>query len=144
MANPVLDRSEIASILPHRDPFLFVDAVREIEPGKHIVGELVVAEDQRFLRRDDPSGAYLPPTILAEAMAQVGAILVLYPEEHRGRTIYFRAIEEAEFLKRIDAGATVVIEATVRKLRSRFGTLDVSAKVNGELAAKAVMSFALG
>lgn len=142
MAQALLGLKEIESILPHREPFLFVDAITEIEPGKRIVGTLRVTEDQRFLRRDGE--AHLPPTILAEAMAQVGAILVLYPEENRGRTIYFRSIEDARFDKRVPVGAIVNVEAHVRKMRARFGSLDVSATVDGESAAEAVMSFALG
>lgn len=138
-----LDRADIEAILPHRAPFLFVDTVLEIEDGKHIVGELHVNEDIRFLsRRDD--GVFLPATVLAEAMAQVGAILALHPEENRGRTIYFRAIEGAEFQDPVALGQTVRIEAEVRKMRARFGVLSVTAYVDDAVAAKAVMSFALG
>jgi 3-hydroxyacyl-[acyl-carrier-protein] dehydratase len=138
-----LDRADIEAILPHRAPFLFVDTVLEIDDGKHIVGELHVNEDIRFLsRRDD--GVFLPATMLAEAMAQVGAILALHPEENRGRTIYFRAIEGAEFQDPVALGQTVRIEAEVRKMRARFGVLSVTAYVDDAVAAKAVMSFALG
>lgn len=138
-----LDRNEIEAILPHRDPFLFVDEVTAIEAGASIVGELRVDEKKRFLaRHGDPTK--LPPTILAEAMAQVGAILVLHPDENRGRTIYFRAIEDCEFHRNVPIGTTVRIEAQVRRMRARFGSLSVTAYLGDEVAAKAVMSFALG
>jgi len=138
-----LDRADIETILPHREPFLFVDTVLEIETGKRIVGELHVKDTIRFLsRRND--GVFLPATVLAEAMAQVGAILVLHPKENRGRTIYFRAIEGAEFRDPVALDETVRIEAEVRKLRARFGVLSVTATVREAVAAKAVMSFALG
>jgi len=140
---PLLDRADIEAILPHREPFLFVDAVLEIEDGKHIVGELHVNDAIRFLSRRD-HGVFLPATVLAEAMAQVGAILALHPKENRGRTIYFRAIEGAEFKDPVALGQTVRIEAEVRKMRARFGVLGVTAYVNEAVAAKAVMSFALG
>ena len=142
MVHPLLDRKEIQAILPHREPFLFVHAIREIEPGKRILGELRIDPNELFLMRGDEP--YLPPTLLSEAMAQVGAILVLYPEDNRGRTIYFRAIEQAEFARRVGAGEVVLVEARVRKMRARFGSLAVTASVNGEPAASAVMSFALG
>jgi 3-hydroxyacyl-[acyl-carrier-protein] dehydratase len=142
LAHALLDRQEIQSILPHRKPFLFVESIQEIEPGKRILGELHVDPNELFLMRDGEP--YLPPTILAEAMAQVGAILVLYPEDNRGRTIYFRSIEQAEFTRRVEAGEVVLVEANVRKMRARFGSLDVTATVDGEPAASAVMSFALG
>lgn len=138
-----LDRLQIESILPHRDPFLFVDTVIEIEPLKRIIGELRVSEKIRFLARRNNS-VFLPSTLLAEAMAQVGAILVLHPDENRGRTIYFRSIEGAEFDGRVELGQTVRIEADVRRLRSRFGSLGVTAFVGDHVVAKAVMSFALG
>lgn len=142
MTQALLDRKEIQGILPHREPFLFVDAIREIDPGERILGELRIGADALFLMRgDDP---HLPPTLLAEAMAQVGAILVLYAEENRGRTIYFRAIEQAEFTRRVHPGEVLLVEARVRKMRARFGSLDVEATVNGETVASAMMSFALG
>jgi 3-hydroxyacyl-[acyl-carrier-protein] dehydratase len=138
-----VDRSRIQAILPHREPFLFVDSVIEIEPMKRIVGELHVVDTIRFLsRRDD--GVFLPPTVLAEAMAQVGAILVLHPEENRGRTIYFRSIEGAEFNGHVSLGETVRIEAEVRRIRARFGSLAVTAHVGDTVVAKGLMSFALG
>lgn len=140
---PLLDRADIEAILPHREPFLFVDAVLEIEDGKRIVGELRVNDAIRFLSRRD-HGVFLPATVLAEAMAQVGAILALHPKENRGRTIYFRAIEGAEFKAPVALGQTVRIEAEVRKMRARIGVLGVTAYVNEAVAAKAVMSFALG
>jgi 3-hydroxyacyl-[acyl-carrier-protein] dehydratase len=138
-----LDRKEIEAILPHRAPFLFVDRISDIAPGERIVGEFHVQPTQLFLSRID-GGAFFPSTLLTEAMAQVGAILVLHPDENRGRTIFFRAIEETEFHRRVSAGARVRVEARVKKLRARFGTLSVEATVDGELAAKGVMSFALG
>jgi 3-hydroxymyristoyl/3-hydroxydecanoyl-(acyl carrier protein) dehydratase len=83
---------------------------------------------------------------LIEAMAQVGAILVLYSEENQGRTIYFRSIEEARFHENVPAGATLRIEGDVRRLRGRMGTLAMKvflADAPDVLVAEGVMSFAL-
>ena len=139
----MLDRAQIQAVLPHRPPFLFVDSISSIVPGERISGEFLVKESERFLSRVE-NRSYFPETLLTEAMAQVGAILVLYPEENRGRTIYFRSIEEAGFESRVEAGARIRVDAEIRKLRSRFGSLAVSAFVDGKLVAKGVMSFALG
>lgn len=136
-------RAQIESILPHRPPFLFVDSVERIVPGESIVGVFRVGEAVLFLAEDGEE-LYLPNTLLAEAMAQVGAILVLHPAENRRRTIFFRSIKEAEFHRRVPVGALVRVEAKVKKLRPRFGSLTVEAYVGEELAAKATMSFALG
>ncbi|HEY7819478.1 MAG TPA: 3-hydroxyacyl-[acyl-carrier-protein] dehydratase FabZ, partial [Vicinamibacteria bacterium] len=92
----MLDRAEIQTVLPHRPPFLFVDTISAIAPGERISGEYVIRESERFLARRG-NETYFPETLLTESMAQVGAILVLYPDENRGRTIYFRSIEEATF-----------------------------------------------
>jgi 3-hydroxymyristoyl/3-hydroxydecanoyl-(acyl carrier protein) dehydratase len=139
----MLDRAQIQAILPHRAPFLFVDSISSIVPGERIVGEFLVTETERFLAREGDE-RYFPSTLLTEAMAQVGAILVLFPEENRGRTIYFRSIEEVEFSRRVPVGARVRVEAQIKKLRARFGSLAVEAFVEDGLAAKGVMSFALG
>ena len=116
MTTTHLDRDAIKGILPHRAPFLFVDAVTEVEPGKRIVGELHADRSKFFFERTE----LVPATLLAEAMAQVGAILVLYPEEHRGRTIYFRSIKACSFEAPIPIGSKVKIEAEVKKMRGCF------------------------
>jgi 3-hydroxyacyl-[acyl-carrier-protein] dehydratase len=139
----MLDRAEIQAVLPHRPPFLFVDSISTIAPGDRISGEFLVKESELFLARRG-NETYFPETLLTEVMAQVGAILVLYPEENRGRTIFFRSIEEAEFTRRIEAGERIRVEARIRKLRARYGSLAVEAFVGRELAARGVMSFALG
>jgi 3-hydroxyacyl-[acyl-carrier-protein] dehydratase len=139
----MLDRAQIEAILPHRAPFLFVDSISAIVPGERIVGELSVSEHEEFLSREG-SARFFPATLLVEAMAQVGAILVLFPEENRRRTIYFRSIEGLNFVRRIPEGARVRVEGRIQKLRSRFGMLEVEAFLESELAAKGVMTFALG
>ncbi|MGH9461257.1 MAG: 3-hydroxyacyl-ACP dehydratase FabZ family protein, partial [Vicinamibacteria bacterium] len=121
--SPVLDRSEIERILPHRDPFLFVDEVVELDAGRRVVGVVRTPETGFFLRGLPSDARYFPATLLIEAMAQVGAILVLYSEEKQGRTIYFRSIEQAHFHENVPAGAKLRIEGEVRRLRGRLGTL---------------------
>jgi 3-hydroxyacyl-[acyl-carrier-protein] dehydratase len=141
--NRVLDRTGIEGILPHRDPFLFVDEIVEIVPSEKIVGVVRVSDTGLFLYHDESGRSYLPQTILTEAMAQVGAVLVLQPEENRGRTIYFRSIEEATFHKKIPSGSTVRVEGVVRRLRGRLGSLKMNAFLDDELVAEGVMGFAL-
>jgi 3-hydroxyacyl-[acyl-carrier-protein] dehydratase len=137
------DRAEIKEILPHRHPFLFVDEVLEIVPRERIVGAFQISESGAYLLRDGAGELHFPPTLLAEAMAQVGAILVLHEPPNRGRTIYFRAIDQARFLLRIPPGATVRVEGVVKRMRGRLGSLSMKAFLDGELAAEGVMGFAL-
>ena len=137
-----LDRNEVKTILPHREPFLFVDKVIEIVPGERITG-LVRDESENYQIQGESGEAYFPPTLLAEAMAQVGAVLVLHAEENRGRTIYFRSIEEAHFHAEVPAGSTVRVEAEVRRVRGRLGSLKVKAYIGDDLVAEGLMGFAL-
>jgi 3-hydroxyacyl-[acyl-carrier-protein] dehydratase len=139
----VLYRTDIEGILPHRDPFLFVDEILEIVPREKIVGVVRVADRDLFLHHDKNGKSYFPPTILTEAMAQVGAVLVLHPEENRGRTIYFRSIDNATFHKRVPAGSALKVEGVVRRLRGRLGSLKLSAFLGDELVADGTMGFAL-
>lgn len=141
-----LDRPDIERILPHRDPFLFVDEVVELVPGKRVVGVIRVPETGSFLRGVPDRARFFPPTLLVEAMAQVGAILVLHGVDNRGRTIYFRAIEQARFHRSVPTGSILRVEGDVRRLRGRLGTLAMKAffdEPSGALLAEGVMSFAL-
>ena len=124
-----LDYSAIERILPHRYPFLLVDRVTEFEPDKRIVGIKNVSLNERYLAHRDGERPVLPPTILTEAVAQVGAILILSKPENREKLIFFRAIEKARFRKPVKPGDVVEIEAVVERLRSRMGVLRGVARV---------------
>jgi 3-hydroxyacyl-[acyl-carrier-protein] dehydratase len=140
-----LDYAAIERILPHRYPFLLVDRITELEVDKRIVGIKNVSLNERYLSREQ-NGALpsLPPTILTEAIAQVGAILVLAKPENRQRLPYFAAIERVRFRHPVHPGDVVEIEALVVRLRSRMGLLKGVARVNGKRVVDGTMTFALG
>ena len=139
-----LDYTAIERILPHRYPFLLVDRVTELEEDKRIVGIKNVSLNERYLSPnnlgDQPT---LPATILTEAVAQVGAILILSKAENREKLIVFMGIERVRFKKPVRPGDVVEIEAVVKRLRSRMGQLSGAARVNGEVVCKGTMTFAL-
>jgi len=137
-----LDYSAIERILPHRYPFLLVDRITEFEIDKRIVGIKNVSLNERYLSHGDPP--VLPPTILTEAVAQVGAIMILAKPENRQRLIYFMGIERVRFRRPVYPGDVVVIEARVLRLRSRMGLLKGSARVDGKVVVEGTMTFALG
>jgi 3-hydroxyacyl-[acyl-carrier-protein] dehydratase len=139
-----LDYSAIERILPHRYPFLLVDRITEFEPDKRIVGIKNVASTEPYLSRPLNGRASLPPTILTEAVAQVGAILILAKPENKDQLIFFRGMERVRFRAPVYAGDVVVIEANVKRLRSRMGVLEGQATVNGKVVVKGTMTFALG
>jgi 3-hydroxyacyl-[acyl-carrier-protein] dehydratase len=139
-----LDYSAIQRILPHRYPFLLVDRITEFEPDKRIVGIKNITLNERYLAPGDSSGPVLPPTILTEAVAQVGAIMILAKPENREKLIYFMGIERVRYRRPVHPGDVVVIEATVRRLRSRMGQLRGIARVDGKIVVEGTMTFALG
>jgi 3-hydroxyacyl-[acyl-carrier-protein] dehydratase len=139
-----LDYSAIERILPHRYPFLLVDRVTELEPDKRIVGIKNVTLNEHYLSRQPGRTPTLPPTILTEAVAQVGAILILSKAENREKLIFFMGIEKVRYREFVHPGDVVEIEARVKRLRSRMGQLDGFARVDGRVVVSGTMTFALG
>ena len=138
-----LDYAEIERILPHRYPFLLVDRITEFEVDKRIVGIKNVSLNERHLALAPDGSRALPWTILTEAVAQVGAIMILAKPENRQRLIYFMGIEKVRYRRPVRPGDQIVIEATVLRLRSRMGLLKGIARVDGKIAAEGTMTFAL-
>jgi 3-hydroxyacyl-[acyl-carrier-protein] dehydratase len=139
-----LDYTAIERILPHRYPFLLVDRITELEPDKRIVGIKNVTLNERYLSRQPGQRPTLPPTILTETVAQVGAILILSKPENSEKLIFFAGIDRVRFRHPVYAGDVVEIEARVKRLRSRMGQLDGLARVNGRVVVEGTMTFALG
>ena len=139
-----LDYAAIERILLHRYPFLFVDRITEFEVDKRIVGIKNVSLNERYLSHATNGTPVLPPTILTEAVAQVGAIMILAKPENRQRLIFFAGIERVRYRRPVYAGDVVVIEANVVRLRSRMGLLKGVARVDGKAVIDGTMTFALG
>jgi 3-hydroxyacyl-[acyl-carrier-protein] dehydratase len=138
-----LDYAAIERILPHRYPFLLVDRVTEFEPDKRIVGIKNVSQNERFLAHQPGERPSLPPTLLTEAVAQVGAILILSKPENSQKIIVFMGIKRVRFRRPVHPGDVVEIEAVVERLRSRMGVLSGAARVNGVIVCDGTMTFAL-
>jgi 3-hydroxyacyl-[acyl-carrier-protein] dehydratase len=139
-----LDHADIERILPHRYPFLLVDRIIEFEVDKRIVGIKNVTFNERYLSYTTQGAPVMPPTILTEAIAQVGAILILAKPENRQRLPFFAGIERVRYRRAVHPGDVVVIEASVVRLRSRMGLLKGVARVNGLTVIEGSMTFALG
>ena len=139
-----LDYSAIERILPHRYPFLLVDRITELEPDKRIVGVKNVTLNEHYLAHQPGEAPALPPTILTETVAQVGAILILSKPENLDKLIFFMGIERVRYRGVVRPGETLEVEARVKRLRSRMGQLDGFARVNGRVVASGTMTFALG
>ena len=128
-----LDHAAIERILPHRYPFLLVDRVTEFEVDKRIVGIKNVSRNERYLSHAANGDPVLPPTILTEAVAQVGAILILAKPENRQRLPFFAGIKRVRFRHPVHPGDVLEVEANVVRIRSRMGVLKGVVRVGGNL-----------
>jgi 3-hydroxyacyl-[acyl-carrier-protein] dehydratase len=138
-----LEIEDIKTILPHRYPFLLVDRVVELEPDKRALAIKNVSADERYFIKGPGGVPILPASILTEAMAQAGAILVLSKPENRARLIYFMGIHRVRYRRPVRAGDQVELEALVVRLRSKIGSLKGIARVDGETVCEGQMTFAL-
>ncbi|WP_018702906.1 MULTISPECIES: 3-hydroxyacyl-ACP dehydratase FabZ [Sporomusaceae] len=139
----VLTIEEIKEIIPHRYPFLLVDRILELEPLKRGVGIKNVTANEPFFQGHFPNKPVMPGVLLLEAMAQVGGVSLLYPEENRGKIAYFAGMEGVKFRKPVVPGDQVRMEAEVTRLRGSVGKVRAEAFVEGQLVAEAEFMFAL-
>jgi len=138
-----LDHAAIERILPHRYPFLLVDRIVEFEADKRIVGIKNVSLNDRYLSPATAGGApALPNTILTEAVAQVGAIMILAKPENQQSLVLFGGIQRVRYRRAVHPGDVVVIEAVVLRLRSIRKFKGV-ARVDGRIVLEGTMTFAL-
>ena len=139
----VLDINEIQKILPHRPPMLLVDRIIELDPFKSAVGIKNVTMNEPQFRGHFPDHPIMPGVLLLEAMAQVGGVAMLYPEEHRGKIALCGGMENVKFKRPVVPGDQVVTKAELVRVRGDFGTLHADAYVDDNLVASADFKFAL-
>jgi len=137
---PRLTLPEIEQLLPHRFPFLFVDEIEDYELGVQITGRKQFSGNDFFLRH---LGGFVPETILIEAAAQVGALLILKDPAYSEKIPYFMSVEGMTFHRRVRVGETVHFVETIERMRGAFGILSGRGWVGEELVAEATMRVAL-
>jgi 3-hydroxyacyl-[acyl-carrier-protein] dehydratase len=139
-----LEIEDIKRILPHRYPFLLVDRIVEMEEDRRVVGVKNVASDERYFIAGPGGRPVLPASILTEAMAQAGAVLILSKPENRSRLVYFMGIDRVRYRRPVFAGDTVRLEGSVLRMRAKMGSLRGVARVDGHVVCEGQMTFALG
>ncbi|MCZ6905198.1 MAG: 3-hydroxyacyl-ACP dehydratase FabZ [Acidobacteria bacterium] len=142
--NTVADINEILQALPHRYPFLLVDRIVEIEPGKRIVGIKNVTINEQFFVGHFPGAPVMPAVLIIESMAQVSGVLIYkdLPEREK-KLIFFTGIESARFRRPVVPGDQLRIEMELLRRRNNFGKMNGKALVEGKLVAEAVVQFAI-
>jgi len=140
---PLLDRLAIEAILPHREPFLLIDEVVELEPGSRVVARKRVRPDEWYLSGHFPGRPIMPGVLIVEAMAQTGAVAVLSEEENRGRLALFAGIDGVRFKRIVEPGDELELTCDLEKVRGPIGKGRAEARVDGELAARGTLTFAV-
>ena len=135
-----LEAADIMRILPHRYPFLLVDRVVELEPGRRAVALKQITANEPQFTGHFPGRPIMPGVLMVEALAQTAGIAVLTLDEYRGKLGLFAGIDDCRFKRLVVPGDTLRLEVTVEKLRGMFGRVRGSASVEGEPAVEATLS----
>ncbi|MCP4694217.1 MAG: 3-hydroxyacyl-ACP dehydratase FabZ [Desulfobacterales bacterium] len=144
--DPLYDVQKIMEFLPHRYPFLLVDRVLELTPGKKIVAMKNVTMNEPFFQGHFPGLPIMPGVLIIEAMAQAGGVLaqVSAGAEEKGGMIYFMAMDKVRFRKMVTPGDQLIFELTVINFRKKVAKMAGKALVDGELAAEAQLMAGFG
>ena len=136
-------RDVIETIIPHRDPFLFLDEVLELEPGIRVVARKRVRGDEWFFRGHFPGRPIMPGVVMVEALAQAGAVAALSLEENRGKLALFAGIDDVRFKRMVLPGDELELTCELNRMRGPVGRGKATAEVGGELAARGTLTFAV-
>lgn len=139
----VLTAKEILEIIPHRQPFMLVDTVEELEAGVRAVGKKCVSYNEPFFAGHFPSEPIMPGVLIIEALAQVGAIAMLSLPENQGKLAVFGAINSARFKGQVKPGDVLMLETEIIKVKGPIGVGNAKATVNGKVVTQAELTFAL-
>ena len=139
----VLNTQQIMDILPHRSPFLLIDTVEELQPGVKCVAKKNVTMNEPHFMGHFPGNPVMPGVLILEALAQTGAVAILSLPENRGKTAYFAGIDKAKFKHMVRPGDILELETTIIRSKGPIGVGEAIATVNGKLAAKAELTFAV-
>ena len=140
---PALNLEQIKEIIPHRDPFLLIDEITELEPGVRAVGKKYLKPDEDWFRGHFPGMPVQPGVLTIEMLAQTGAVCTLCLPENKGKVALFAGIDKARFRGQVLPGDTLTLEVEIIKSRGSIGVGKAVASVNGKKVVTAELTFAL-
>lgn len=138
-----LNIQEIREILPHRYPFLMVDRITDMEPGKYAYGIKCVSANEGQFMGHFPNYPVMPGVLILEALAQTGAVALLYEEENRGKLAMFGGVRQCRFKHEVLPGDVLELYCEIESRRGPMGFGNAVASVDGEIVAQAKLSFVI-
>lgn len=140
----LLNAAQIMEIIPHRQPFMLLDTIEELEPGKRAKARKCVSYNEPYFAGHFPQEPVMPGVLIVEAMAQAGALAMLSLPQMKGKTAYFAGIQSAKFKKKVEPGDVLELDVEIVKVKGPIGIGKGTASVAGKLAASAEIMFAIG
>lgn len=140
----VLTTKEIMEIIPHRQPFLLVDTIEELEPGRRAVGKKCVTYNEPYFAGHFPQEPIMPGVLIIEALAQVGAVISLSMPENKGKLAIFGGIDKARFRRKVVPGDVLTLEVGLIRQKGPIAIAKAVASVDGKVAASAELTVAIG
>ena len=137
----MLTSKEIMEIIPHRSPFLLIDRILELVPGIRAIGRKCVSYNEPFFAGHFPDEPVMPGVLVIEALAQVGSVILLSMEEHKGKNAYFGGINKARFRNKVLPGDVLTLEVEVIKSKGSVGVASAKAYDNEKVFADAEITF---
>ena len=140
----MLDTKQIMEIIPHRQPFLLIDTIEELEIGKKAVAKKCVTYNEPFFAGHFPKEPVMPGVLILEALAQTGAVAILSKPENKGKIAYFGAVNSAKFREKVFPGDVLMLETEIIREKGPIGIGSAKAYVNGKVVVQAELTFAIG
>ena len=139
----VMNKEQIKEIIPHRDPFLLIDEINEIEVGKRVVATKYIKEEDFWFKGHFPDYPVTPGVLMIEMLAQAGAVAMLSLPENKGKLGLFAGIDKAKFKRQVVPGDTLKLEVEIIKVKGPIGVGKALATVEGQKAVSAEITFAI-
>lgn len=140
----VMTAKEIMEVIPHRQPFMLIDTIEELEEGKRVVAKKCVSYNEPFFAGHFPQEPVMPGVLIVEAMAQAGAVAILKQPDFQRKTAYFAALNNVKFKGKVVPGDVLMLEVEIIKVKGPIGVGSGKAYVDGKLVTQAELTFAIG